>query len=431
MLFIVAVMSFSAITHAEIYTGEGSYIMSEGENLGVAKERAKADAIRNASEKAGVYVKNYTRTKNLMLEKDIIETLTANILKLVEAPIFLPYEQLDNLEGLLIRVVVKVQINDSDINRWLNKNEQEKSSLVSQNEYLRKANAEQELQIAELKRQLSNAKTKADKETITKKFVDADQKFLSYQKLDEAQRLYDKGDYESVIEICTEAIEFNPYNPFLYGLRGLAYLNLKQYERSDADSDKFKELLPYLKAEIYKERGDNYAQSGQCELAIQNYNKAIEINPNDAEFYRDRGIAYVNFAVHYITNKDSERAFANYKLAIQDFNKAIKINPNDAVTWGALGTACSALGQDERAIIDFNRALKLDPKNAEVYFKRGMTYNLMGNFESAISDYTKAIELNPNEGTYRIFRGILYQKIGEYVKAQVDFAKAKQLGFNG
>ena len=62
--------------------------MSEGENLGVSKERAKADAMRNASEKAGVYVKNYTRTKNLTLEEDIIETMTANILKLVEDPKF-------------------------------------------------------------------------------------------------------------------------------------------------------------------------------------------------------------------------------------------------------------------------------------------------------------------------------------------------------
>ena len=140
MLFIVSIMLFAAVTHAEIYTGEGSYIMSEGENLGVSKERAKADAMRNAAEKAGTYVKSYSRSKNFELEEDIIETMTANILKLVEDPKFLPYEQLDNLEGLMIRVIVKVQIYDSDIMRWLNKDEQEKSTLVSQMEALCKAN---------------------------------------------------------------------------------------------------------------------------------------------------------------------------------------------------------------------------------------------------------------------------------------------------
>ena len=75
--------------------------MSEGKNLGVAKKRAKADAMRNVAEKAGTYVKNYSSSKNFELEEDIIETMTANILKLIGNPNFLPYEQLDNPEGLL------------------------------------------------------------------------------------------------------------------------------------------------------------------------------------------------------------------------------------------------------------------------------------------------------------------------------------------
>ena len=133
----------AAVAHAEIYTGEGSYVMSEGENLGVSKERAKADAMRNATEKAGVYVKSYSRSKNFELEEDIIETMTANILKLVENPHFDMPEKVNNLEGILIHVIVKVQIDDSDITRWLNKSEQEKSTLVSQMEALRKAYDEQ------------------------------------------------------------------------------------------------------------------------------------------------------------------------------------------------------------------------------------------------------------------------------------------------
>ena len=158
-LVVVMILFFASAAHAEIYTGEGKYVMSEGENLGVAKERAKADAMQNAAEKAGTYVRSYSRSKNFELEENVIETMTSNILKLIEEPKFLPYEQLDNLEGLLIRVIVKVQIDDSDINRWLNKDDKEKSELVSQNEALRKANAEQEKQIAELKKQLALATT--------------------------------------------------------------------------------------------------------------------------------------------------------------------------------------------------------------------------------------------------------------------------------
>ena len=100
--------------------------MSKVETLEVARERAKA----------GVYVKSYSRSKNFELEEDIIETMTANILKLIEKPVFKMLEEVDNLEGVMIRVTVKVQIDDSDITRWLNKSEQEKSTLVSQMEAL-------------------------------------------------------------------------------------------------------------------------------------------------------------------------------------------------------------------------------------------------------------------------------------------------------
>ena len=95
LLFIVSILSFAAITRAEIYTGEGSYVMSEGENLGVAKERAKADAMQNAAEKAGTYVKSYARMKNFKLEEDVIETIPATILKLIGTPNFFPLETVD------------------------------------------------------------------------------------------------------------------------------------------------------------------------------------------------------------------------------------------------------------------------------------------------------------------------------------------------
>ena len=106
--------------------------------------------------KGGTYVESYSLARNFELEEDIMETMTSNILKLVEKPIFQILEEVDNLEGIMIRVTIKAQIDDSDITRWLNKNDNEKSILVAQNEALRKSNREQEHQIAELKRQFAN-----------------------------------------------------------------------------------------------------------------------------------------------------------------------------------------------------------------------------------------------------------------------------------
>lgn len=380
MSLIGLILSFAAVTHAEIYSGKGSYVMNEGENLGVAKERAKADAMRNASEKAGVYVKSYTRARNFELEEDIIETMTANILKLVDAPKFLPYEQLDNLEGLLIRVVVKVQIDDSDINRWLNKNEQEKSTLVAQNEALRKANADQERQIAELKRQLAD--NPQDREQLAKKFSDADKNFLSNQKVDESRKLFSKGDYIGMIKLCNEAIDLNPDNALAYNGRGVAYDVLKQYEQS-----------------------------------IQDFNKAIQLNPNFDYAYNNRGNAYLNQQ--------------QYDRAIADYNYAIKINPNFALAYNNRGFAYFSLRQYEQAIQDFNKAIQLNPNDVMAYTYRGFIYGFTGNFKQGIADANKAIELNPKFDLAYQLRGLCYRELGDNAKAQADFDKAKQLGYSG
>ena len=379
-LFLSAFLLVNSVSHAEIYTGEGKYIMSEGENLGVAKERAKADAMRNASEKAAVYVKSYTLTKNLMVEEDVIETMAATILKLIENPHFYPLEEVDNLEGVLIRVTVKVQIDDSDINRWLNKSEQEKSTLVSQNEALRKANEEQARQIAELKRQLAN--NTQDKEQITKKFAQEDKIFLSNQKVEEALEFFDRGDYNGAINLCNEAINLNSDNANAYFGRGTAYAELNQYE-----------------------------------TAISDYNNAIQLNPNLYQAYYNRGNAYFDLN--------------QYEHAISDYSNAIQLNPNDYQAYYNRGNAYYNQNQYERAIQDYSKAIELNPKHANAYFNRGVAYALQQQYERALADYDKAIQLNPNDAKAYQLRGICYQELGDEAKAQADFAKAKQLGYKG
>ena len=49
---------------------------------------------------------------------------------------------------------------------------------------------------------------------------------------------------------------------------------------------------------------------------MEDYNKAINLNPNDAGFYYNRGILY----------HDMEK----YENAMEDYNKAINLNPNFA-----------------------------------------------------------------------------------------------------
>ena len=61
-----------------------------------------------------------------------------------------------------------------------------------------------------------------------------------------------------------------------------------------------------------------------------------------------------------------------YQQAIEEYDKAIKLNPNVAIGYGHRGLSYLGLGQNERAIEDYDEAIKLDPDNAEAYNKLKM-----------------------------------------------------------
>ena len=71
-----------AVSEAEVVTVEadGQYMLGDDDNISTAKERARQDALRSAAEKAGVFVKSYTETHNMVLTKDDVIVVSSNLL---------------------------------------------------------------------------------------------------------------------------------------------------------------------------------------------------------------------------------------------------------------------------------------------------------------------------------------------------------------
>jgi tetratricopeptide (TPR) repeat protein len=135
-------------------------------------------------------------------------------------------------------------------------------------------------------------------------------------------------------------------------------------------------------AEAYNNRGVAYDELNQHERAIEDYRKAIELNPNYAGAYSNRGVAYDELNQH--------------ERAIEDYNNAIELNPNYAEAYYNRGNAYAELNQQERAIEDYRKAIELNPNDAKAYSNRGLAYDKLNKHERAIEDYDNAIELNPN-----------------------------------
>ena len=75
---------------------------------------------------------------------------------------------------------------------------------------------------------------------------------------------------------------------------------------------------------------------GDIDLAIQDYGKAIALNPNFSNAYYNRGVTY--------------NGKGDVDLAIQDYGKVIELNPNLASAYCSRGTAYLGKGDVDLAI---------------------------------------------------------------------------------
>jgi len=145
-------------------------------------------------------------------------------------------------------------------------------------------------------------------------------------------------------------------------------------------------------------------------LAIDDFNLAVELDPNNAVAYNYRGISY-NF-------------LNEYKLAIHDFDAAIQIDPKEVAAYVNRGNSYAGLGDDNRAIQDYDQAIKIDPQLAQAYNNRGLSYATLQDYPRALDDYTYAIQIDPHDEDPYNNRGVCYATLGNYSRAIQDYDKA-------
>jgi tetratricopeptide (TPR) repeat protein len=80
--------------------------------------------------------------------------------------------------------------------------------------------------------------------------------------------------------------------------------------------------------------------------------------------------------------------------AIADYTKAIELKPDDAEAYYNRGVAYGDKKLDDQAIADYTKAIELKPDDVDAVAYRGKKL-----YDQAIADYTKAIELKPDDAT--------------------------------
>ena len=83
----------------------------------------------------------------------------------------------------------------------------------------------------------------------------------------------------------------------------------------------------------------------------------------------------------------------DYLGAIADYTAAINLKPDYAEAYYDRGNAKDGLGDYQGAVADFTKAIELNPDYAQAYNKRGFAYLMLGPKSKARADFKRAIEL--------------------------------------
>lgn len=218
----------------------------------------------------------------------------------------------------------------------------------------------------------------------SKKYIEANNFFYKGYNADE------NGNYLDAINYYTKFINLFPDKTVGYYNRGIAYGNLKEYDKAISDFNRAIEINPE-DADAYFKRGNVYKNLLDYSKAISDFNKAIEINPKDDNAYFQRGNVYKNLQDH---NK-----------AISDYSKAIEINPEDAsACYNMRGFAHGNLQEYSKAILDFNRVNEINPEDVFAYYMRGNAYYNLDMMSKACEDMKKAYSISGDEQAFKFLQ---------------------------
>ncbi len=191
------------------------------------------------------------------------------------------------------------------------------------------------------------------------------------QSFDAAQRLYAVARYNQAVVSCDRAIALKPDFAEAYVLRGRSHVAQYEPERGIPDFTKAIELRP-RDPEALLDRARAYIDQKNYPAAIADAASALALDPNLSRAYNLRGVVL--------------RTLGAPKKAIEEFNRAAELEPNQD-NYYQRGATYQILGDHQRAIQDFSEAIAWDPDKAQAYFARAESERALGETEQAQEDH--------------------------------------------
>ena len=118
----------------------------------------------------------------------------------------------------------------------------------------------------------------------------------------------------------------------------------------------------------------------------------------------------------------------SYDRALQEFHRAIQLDPASAQAWSGLGLAYESMeDRDNDAVAAYLRAIELQPGYFDPVIDLGEFYRLRGNYQEAARYWRRVTELAPQLLAGHVNLGALYGDIGRYEDAERELKFALEI----
>jgi tetratricopeptide (TPR) repeat protein len=277
------------------------------------------------------------------------------------------------------------------------------------------------------------------------------------------------GSYQAMEEFCDEAEKYATYNPQLKSLRSRIFSDkarVFEYESNYEEAVQyFTKALGYRDfADYYEERGDCYYALEKYKDALNDYDNALDLKPNNPEYMRRK--SNVLFRLNRMSDaqdliekasrldpknkwvqeqkdfyeSDGVKAYNHSKQgmelsrsnhfqeAISEFTEAIRLNGNEPYNYLARGSCFLQLKRYEEALKDYNEVLSRKRDDLTAYDAIGWIQYHTGKYDEAITTTNAIIKLNPNNAEAYYNRALNYIAKGNKSEALSDANRACSMG---
>jgi tetratricopeptide (TPR) repeat protein len=151
--------------------------------------------------------------------------------------------------------------------------------------------------------------------------------------------------------------------------------------------------------------------------AIRHFQQAITLNPTMAR-------AYDNLGLCYFSQNENELALKNFDKAIELDRNAQHLSP-----WPHVNRAATLqfLGRTKEAEADLREALRLNPQLAVAHYRLGNVLQSLGELDAALQEQLAAVHLDEKYAEPHLALARMYSQLGRKAAAQEEVAIYQRL----